>query len=135
MATTTVVLVGRVGDATTSDETQIVDERFTSSFDAWVRLKHLNLQASTTVVQTINKLTTFTEGAINDYVMDDSNGMIKVLSTGTMLDATEYYIAYHYNEPNLAWKVNQVTNTASVVKKVAITERGKMGIAVVVYTP
>jgi hypothetical protein len=130
--TVTKIVKGPVGTFS-SDEVQIVNEPFTSKFDVYVKLRHLNLQATTSVVSTVGGGTTYTEGV--DYVMDNPNGAIKVLSTGSMSDATGYEIDYHYDEPSLAWKINQITSTASVVRKVACTNSGKIGVAVIVYTP
>ena len=79
----------------TTDPIVITDETFTSSYDVAVALAHQNLISGTVVVTTTDNVTTYTEGT--DYTIDYTNGTITVLSTGTMADATNYYIDYHYS--------------------------------------
>jgi len=77
-------------------EVEIIDEVFTSNFDAWVNLANEDLIDDTVVVEETDTETTFTEGT--DYEINYSAGQIKVLSTGGMLDATNYHISYNYTE-------------------------------------
>jgi len=83
--------------ATNSDlvSNPVVGEAFNSVFDTPVALAHSNLNASAAaVVKSADGATTYTAGA--DYTVDYAAGTITVLSTGTMLDATAYQIAYSY---------------------------------------
>ena len=73
----------------------ITDESFTSSFDVAVALAHTEITSGSEVVTTTDGLTTYVKDT--DYTMDYPNGTITVLSTGSMLDATEYYIDYTYD--------------------------------------
>jgi len=77
---------------TTGSLTSITDESFTSEFDTPVTLAQKPISGSV-VVKTIDGATTYTEGT--DYTIDYTNNTITVLSTGTMLDATAYYISYN----------------------------------------
>ena len=72
----------------------VIDESFISSHDIAVSLAHSNITSSTVVVTTTDGNTTYTEDT--DYTIDYTNGAITVLSTGAMVDATEYYIDYDY---------------------------------------
>jgi len=135
LATLTTIVVGRIGDTVDSTANSIVDEVFTSVFDTPVKLLHCSFVAATTNVEDIGGGVPFTEGAGNDYVMDDANGTITVLSTGAMTDATPYEIDYDYNDENLAYKINAVTSPAQAAGKdyyVDIANDGGMGIAVIV---
>jgi len=74
--------------------TDISDESFTSSFDVAVSLDNVGIiQYSETVTNTAGT-TTYTRDT--DYTMNYATGTITVDSTGTMSDATEYYIDYQY---------------------------------------
>jgi len=72
----------------------IVDESFVSNFDVAVALAHTVLVSGTVVVTTTDSVTTYTEGV--DYTINYTSGTITVLSTGSMADATSYYIDYSY---------------------------------------
>lgn len=135
MATLTTIVIGRVGDAIDSDADSQADETFTSIFDNQVKLEHRNLVSASTVVQSLDKMTTYTEGAGDDYTVDSLGGHITVLSTGTMADATSYYISYDYNLGNLAFKINEVTSPAQAGGKdffVKTANMGGVGVAVIV---
>jgi hypothetical protein len=135
MATLTTICVGRVGDARDSDVDSVTNEVFTSIFDVPVKLAFRKLVAASTNVEPSGGGAPFTEGAGDDYVMDNANGTITVLSTGAMADATEYEVDYDYNDDNLAFKVNALTTAASGLGKdywVQTTQCGRMGVAVVV---
>jgi len=71
---------------------EVADESFTSSFGTWVNLANNLLDVGSETVTTTDKATTYTRDT--DYTMDYASGMIKILSTGSMSDATEYYISY-----------------------------------------
>jgi hypothetical protein len=135
MATLTTIVTGRVGDARDSEVDSVADEVFTSVFDVPVKLQHRKLVAATSNVEDIGGGAPYTEGAGNDYIMDNIHGEITVLSTGTMLDATEYEVDYDFNDDNLAFKVNALTTVASGLGKdywVQTTQCGRIGVAVVV---
>lgn len=72
----------------------ITNETTTSSFDVAVSLAHAAIVQYSETVTTVAGTTTYTRDT--DYTMDYTNGTITVLSTGTMLDATAYYIDYVY---------------------------------------
>lgn len=135
MATKTVIVIGNMSDGATNAETQVADEGFQSSFDVYVRLRHLNLQSGTADVTTLDGLTHYTEGPSDDYVMDNPHGCIKVLSTGTMLDAANYLIDYHYNEPTLAWKIQNAIDAEGSNHQVYTTWCRRRGVAIIIYTP
>lgn len=74
----------------------VTDESFTSSHDTAVSLDNpAIIQYSETVTNTAGT-TTYTRDT--DYTMSYSSGEITVDSTGSMSDATEYYIDYLYHE-------------------------------------
>lgn len=79
----------------------ITDEGFTSVFDTSVQLKHTNITPGTTVVT--DNGNTYTEGPANDYTMDNPNGTITILSTGTMADDTAYLIDYDFAGSYPVW--------------------------------
>jgi hypothetical protein len=74
----------------------ITDESFTSSHDAWVSLAHKRITFGGVVITTNPAGTTYVEGT--DYVIDYVEGRIKVLSTGSMADATGFLADYAYKE-------------------------------------
>jgi hypothetical protein len=74
----------------------ITDESFTSSHDAWISLAHKRITFGSVVVTTNPAGTTYVEGT--DYVIDYVEGRIKVLSTGSMADATGFLADYAYKE-------------------------------------
>ena len=132
------ILTGRVADGLDSAATSIVDEDVVSSFNVWVKLKFNNVAAGTVNVEPDGGGAPFTEGAANDYIIDYLQGMIMVLSTGTMADATHYDVDYDYTDGSLAVKVNAVTSAAQAAGKaiyeVATTRLSeRMGVAVIVY--
>jgi len=135
MATTTTVVVGRIGDAYNSDEKALTDEVFTSILDTPVKLLNRNITAASTNVEPLGGGVPFVEGAVNDYVMDNADGTITVLSTGAMADATQYEVDYSWTDDNLAYKVNAITSPKQVAGKffyVSVARVGHLGIAVVV---
>jgi hypothetical protein len=131
MAKTTKIVIGRVGDALSSADIAVTDEVFTSVFDTAVKLKHLNFQAASVSVTNIAKDATYVEDT--DYIIDYSNGTITVVSEEDMADATAYYINYTYNEPNLTWKINQITTGATHVYAVSTVRAGQNGVTTVIY--
>jgi hypothetical protein len=79
----------------------VTDESFTSSFDVAVQLDHTAIVQFTEVVTNTAGTATYTKDT--DYTMDYEDGYITILSTGTMSDATAYYIDYQYksdDKPN-----------------------------------
>lgn len=133
MATLTTIVTGVVSDATSSAANAITDEHFTSSFDVWVDCAHPDFTYGSILVRTTNNLTTYTLGT--DYQIDYKQGKIRVLSGGTMLDATAYHISYTYPETRLAGKINAITTVASAGGKdywVATKNVGNFGVAVIV---
>ena len=69
----------------------VTNEAFTSDYDNPVQLAHDDIVEGSEVVRGV-----FEEDA--DYSVDYWAGRITVLSSGTMLDGTEYYIDYEYSE-------------------------------------
>jgi hypothetical protein len=136
MATLTKVLVGRIGDALSSAATAITDEHFTSAFDTWVYAAHPDFTRGSVLTRKSDNTVTYTVGV--DYQIDYRRGAIKVLSGGTMLDATAYHVSYTYPDSGLAAKVNAVTSAANTAGKtiyaVAMTQISPHeGAAVIVY--
>jgi hypothetical protein len=76
---------------------EITDETFESDHDVAVSLDNVAIvQYSETVADDTDHTNVYTRDT--DYEMDYINGTITVLSTGTMADATDYYIDYlHYD--------------------------------------
>lgn len=75
---------------------EIVNESTTSSFDVAVALAHVGILQYSETVTTVAGTTTYTRDT--DYEMNYTTGTITVLSAGSMLDATAYYIDYfHYD--------------------------------------
>ena len=79
----------------------VTDETFTSQYDTWVQLKHTNIDEGSETVTNTDGTVTYTRGT--DYEMDYANGKIKVLSSGSMADATDYYIDYTYSNSYPTW--------------------------------
>jgi hypothetical protein len=71
-----------------------VDESTTSSFDVAVDLSNKAILQYSEKVTTADGLTSYIRDT--DYTISYTGGNIKVLSTGNMLDATEYLIDYLY---------------------------------------
>jgi hypothetical protein len=71
---------------------KVSDESFTSSSDVAVSLANVAVLQYSEVVTTTDGVTTYTRDT--DYTMSYSGGTITVLSTGSMSDATAYYIDY-----------------------------------------
>ena len=135
MATLTTIVVGRVGDEKTDSVYTVAEEPFTSVFDTPVFLFHRNLTASSTVVSTLDGLTIYVEGVGDDYTVNDLDGSLTILSTGSMLDAENYIVGYTFTDYSLAYKINVVTSIAQNAGKnywVKQASTGKNGVAVIV---
>jgi hypothetical protein len=133
MATLTTIVVGHVADALHSDASAITDEHFTSAFDSWVVLAHPDCSYGSILVRTDDNVTTYILGV--DYQINYRSGEIKVLSGGSMADATAYHISYVYPETWLAGKINAVTTVAQAAGKfyvVKTAEDNGLGVAVIV---
>jgi len=79
---------------------EIENETFNSSeYDTWVSLVHGNIISGTVKVTNTTDETPFVENV--DYVMDYTDGKIKVLSSGDMLNNTLYHIDYEYYTGNI----------------------------------
>lgn len=76
------------------DANKITDESFTSSYDTAVTLDNNSLVQYSEVVTTTDGTTTYTRNT--DYTMNYTTASITVDSTGSMSDATKYYIDYLY---------------------------------------
>jgi hypothetical protein len=70
----------------------VTDESFTSAHDAWVELAGEHLDWGSVVITSDPAGTTYVEGT--DYVIDYIGGRIKVLSGGSMADATGFLADY-----------------------------------------
>lgn len=77
-----------------SGTSSVTDESFTSSSDVAVQLDHSAIVQFSEVVTTTAGTTTYIKDT--DYTMDYEDGYITVLSTGSMADATAFYIDYQY---------------------------------------
>ena len=73
----------------------ITNESFTSSHDVAVSLNNQAIMQYSETVTTTDGATTYTRDT--DYTMSYSAGTITVLSTGSMSDATGYYIDYSHS--------------------------------------
>lgn len=82
---------------TTSKETA-TDEPFTSVFDSPIDLVYEYIEEGSEVVTSADKVTTYINGT--DYEINYKLGRITVLSTGNMVDATDYLISYSYLVPH-----------------------------------
>lgn len=72
----------------------VVNETFNSSAqDVYVQLGNTSLVGSVVVTNTTGT-TTYT--VTTDYVMNNTDGKILSVSTGSMNNYTEYYISYNY---------------------------------------
>ena len=74
----------------------VTAETFTSAYDTWVDLTNEKIGEYNFTVETTDGTTQYS--ANDDFEIDFENGRIKVLSTGTMADATNYNIDYNYNK-------------------------------------
>ena len=89
----------------------VVNETFNSGeYDTWVQLNHTNIVENSETVTDLTGATTYTRGT--DYEMNYTAGQIKVLSTGSMSNNTNYLISYDYTttEPS----VFSAANSAAV---------------------
>jgi len=89
----------------------VVNETFNSGeYDTWVQLNHTNIVEASETVTDLTGATTYTRDT--DYEMNYTDGKIKVLSTGSMSNNTDYLISYDYTttEPS----VFSAANTAAV---------------------
>lgn len=73
----------------------VTDEDFYSAHDEWVSLAGHYINIGSVVIKTTNGATTYTEGV--DYLINPLEGLIKVLSTGSMADNTEFHANYTYS--------------------------------------
>jgi hypothetical protein len=71
----------------------VSDEAVTTYHDKWVDLSKSGL--SSVVVQDVTDSTTYTVDV--DYVLDVKKGMIKVLSTGSILDTAVLHVDFSYS--------------------------------------
>ena len=74
----------------------VTNESFTSSSGAAVSLDYSGIQQYSETVTTTAGTTTYVRDT--DYTMDYVAGTITMLSGGSMVDGTEYYIDYLYHE-------------------------------------
>jgi len=72
----------------------ISEETFTSDSDVAVSLDNKAISQYSETVETTDNVTTYTRDT--DYTISYTTGAITVLSTGSMSDATDYYISYLY---------------------------------------
>ena len=78
--------------------TEITDESVTSDYDTAVSLANTSLVQYSEVVTNVLGTTTYTRDT--DYTMNYTTASITVDSTGSMSDATAYYIDYLYYPEN-----------------------------------
>jgi len=76
--------------------TTVTNETFNSSeYDTWVTLNHTHIKTNSEKVTNTTDEVAFIQNT--DYEMNFTDGKIKVLSTGNMLNNTSYHIDYDYN--------------------------------------
>jgi hypothetical protein len=80
--------------ATITNYTQTVNETFNSSnYDTWISLNHGMISDGSVLVSNTTDETPFTEST--DYSMNYTDGKIMALSTGSMINWTDYHIDYN----------------------------------------
>lgn len=77
-----------------SDNISVENESFESDHDTAVALDNQGIVQFSETVTNVAGTTTYVRDS--DYTMVFADGTITVDSTGTMADATDYYIDYHY---------------------------------------
>jgi hypothetical protein len=106
---------------------QITDETFTSSDDTAVSLDNVGIIQFSEVVTTVAGTTTYVRDT--DYTMDYSNGEITTDSTGSIADATEYYIDYLYRStgsPTMFCLEYDDDNTKYIVRMSPVPDASKI---------
>lgn len=136
MVTVTAIITGRIGDTLISTINPIVNEAITSDWDQPVKFVYRYLVAGTVNVEDSGGGIPYTEGV--DYTINYPQGLITVLSTGAMADATAFDVDYDYTDGSLAVKVNAITTVVNAAGKtiyeVAMTRLSSvLGVAVIVY--
>ena len=83
----------------------VINETFNSSvYDTWVSLAHSGVQIdSQKVTNTTDEIAFYNN---TDYVMNYTDGKIKVLSTGNMTNQTDYHIDYNYFSSGITFYEN-----------------------------
>jgi hypothetical protein len=83
----------------------IVNETFNSSeYDTWVSLAHSIIQVnSQKVTNTTDEIAFYN---ITDYLMNYTDGKIKINSSGNMTNYTDYHIDYNYFSSGIPFYVN-----------------------------
>ena len=84
-----------------------LNESFIASHDAFVKLDYAMIGEGTEVVTSLDGATEYVVD--EDYEIDYELGSIKVLSTGSMADATEFLIRYAYGADQLVRGAIDVT--------------------------
>lgn len=82
------------GGVTAKAGASVTDEAVTGYHDKVSPLTHHKI--STVVVTSSDGLTTFTEGAGNDYILHADEGLIEILSGGTITDGQALLVDYAY---------------------------------------
>lgn len=83
----------------------VINETFNSSvYDTWISLVHSGIQVdSQKVTNTTDEIAFYNN---TDYVMNYTDGEIKVLSTGNMTNQTDYHIDYNYFSSGITFYEN-----------------------------
>jgi len=82
------------GTDTAKAAAAVTDEPHSGYHDKFIKLEHTNVSA--VVVTDSTGVTTYTEGAANDYILHADEGMIEILSTGSISDAEALLVDYDY---------------------------------------
>jgi hypothetical protein len=70
-----------------------------------------------------------------DYTVDLANGAVTAIAGQDMFNLETYLIDYHFNENNLAYKIQAAIDAEGSAHQVYVTHMGHMGVALIVYTP
>ncbi|MCK5787875.1 MAG: hypothetical protein KAH32_02670 [Chlamydiia bacterium] len=84
--------LGLYGTSNVVSGATVTDEPAIAYHDLWTPL--VNIQVNTVVVTDVGGATTYTEGT--DYVVNESAGTIKALSTGAITDAQPLEVDYNF---------------------------------------
>jgi len=84
-------------NVTSTNYTQIINETFNSSdYNTWITLNYTMLSNGSILVSNTTDETPFT--ILTDYNMNYTDGKIMILSTGSMINWTDYHINYNITE-------------------------------------
>ena len=94
---------------------KVENESFTSSFDATVQLDQTDISDEQVTVTSSDGSVTFVEGT--DYEIDRKHGTITALSTGSMVDGTDYSVSYTTRDASVV-TVNEKGTDGKIVREI-----------------